>query len=388
MVIRAIAEHLNRSEGEVLSEVARRIKVGFVGRLSPLEPEVLSIDVTLGDLRRAGAIVTTWEGKVTGIACIDPVMVRALLLDTKRLPLDLPISLAPWELISRTLAESEELWLAYETKREREKRERELSLSQELLKLIIREVEDYNSFVVILSLYQGQYCYKFSCADGRKGEGDIDPEAGEMLSRVLALHERLVINDPPREISWIQGSSLDNTEWCLSWHELTSSKAEREEIVLKVVQGNKGVEKAPGNEIAYRELSGAQKYSVLIIDDNASFAAVVGKFLERHSIKSSHAQNGKLALALLTRGEYRPDLIVCDIHMPFMNGEEVLSAVKALPSLEETPFVMLTSDDNIDTEVRVVEAGAHAYINKSQDPRILAAHVLRILKEIGRRRAA
>lgn len=127
---------------------------------------------------------------------------------------------------------------------------------------------------------------------------------------------------------------------------------------------------------------------VLIVDDNMTFAKVLEKFMARQGLVARHVENGRLALELLASGQISPEIVICDVHMPEMNGIEFIKAVRADARFEDLSCIMLTSDDDVETEIRLLSLGADVFLKKNQDPRVFCAHVERIISRKRKREAA
>jgi CheY-like chemotaxis protein len=114
-----------------------------------------------------------------------------------------------------------------------------------------------------------------------------------------------------------------------------------------------------------------------MIDDDP----VLRKLMERHfSVKGYTAktvENGALALELLE--EWRPDLILCDINMPVMDGYETLRRIRAIPDYSSTPVVMFSAQSGRDHQVRARQLGATGYIIKNHRFSSLTDEVLSYL---------
>jgi CheY-like chemotaxis protein len=129
--------------------------------------------------------------------------------------------------------------------------------------------------------------------------------------------------------------------------------------------------------------------SVLVVDDNPMFSRILQRMLKRERCEVSFAENGEEALqALMQLTSFLPRVIICDLHMPRMNGKEFVSRVRSDPRLSRIPIVMLTSDDGVDVEVTALEIGANAVVSKTKDPRVLCAQVMRLAKPGGLQEAA
>lgn len=104
---------------------------------------------------------------------------------------------------------------------------------------------------------------------------------------------------------------------------------------------------------------------ILIIDDDPEMRLALQHILAILGHKSFCANNGKMALEILSHSE-KPALIFCDIMMPTMNGLEFLSKLKndSHHSLSSIPVVILSSEKNVCSEVAAYGA---EFLNKSFD---------------------
>ena len=79
----------------------------------------------------------------------------------------------------------------------------------------------------------------------------------------------------------------------------------------------------------------------MVVDDREDIRDTLREAIEMAGCESLGAANGVEALALLEK--YRPCLIVLDLVMPVMSGQEVLAELRARPELAEVPVVVSTS---------------------------------------------
>ncbi len=101
---------------------------------------------------------------------------------------------------------------------------------------------------------------------------------------------------------------------------------------------------------------------ILVIEDSTSIRASIVELLSLRDFKVESAKNGKEGLDAVP--EFNPDLIICDIMMPGLNGYEVLEAVRKMPKYANTPFVFLSAKaDNQDVRNGMV-LGADDYLTK------------------------
>lgn len=115
-------------------------------------------------------------------------------------------------------------------------------------------------------------------------------------------------------------------------------------------------------------------FEILLVEDEPGDADLVrlaldqGRFLCRVTV----AENGREAMAMLRReAPHRtaptPDLILLDLNMPLMTGQEVLQAIKADPILAAIPAVVLTTSDAERDVFASYRLGAAGYITKPLD---------------------
>jgi PAS domain S-box-containing protein len=114
--------------------------------------------------------------------------------------------------------------------------------------------------------------------------------------------------------------------------------------------------------------------TLLYIEDNASNLRLVERVLgERTGVRFLAAMQGRLGLALAR--EHRPDLVLADLHLPDISGEDILRELKADPTLSAIPVVILSADATPAQIKRLTAAGARAYLTKPLD-------VQRLLHEV------
>ena len=102
------------------------------------------------------------------------------------------------------------------------------------------------------------------------------------------------------------------------------------------------------------------KKTILIIDDEVYIRKSSKSFLEDYGFRVIEAENGRLGLEKSI--EDKPDLILCDLRMPEMDGLEVLAAVTK--NLPEIPIIIVSGAGNIKDTVKALRLGAWDYIIK------------------------
>ena len=104
---------------------------------------------------------------------------------------------------------------------------------------------------------------------------------------------------------------------------------------------------------------------ILIIDDEDDFRQVIIKLLTRQGFEVVAASDGKSGVSLAA--ETLPDLIVCDLNMPGMDGYEVLVALRQDPRLADIPLIFLTGQSKPSQVRQGMNLGADDYLTKPVD---------------------
>jgi DNA-binding response OmpR family regulator len=115
--------------------------------------------------------------------------------------------------------------------------------------------------------------------------------------------------------------------------------------------------------------------TIVVIDDEESVRDVVKAYLEKDGFRVYAAANGRDGLALAEK--HRPDLIVLDLMLPDVSGEEICEDVR---SRSDVPIVMLTAKASEEERVGGLVAGADDYLVKPFSPRELVARVRAVLR--------
>ncbi|HEY9670460.1 MAG TPA: response regulator [Waterburya sp.] len=101
---------------------------------------------------------------------------------------------------------------------------------------------------------------------------------------------------------------------------------------------------------------------ILVIDDNLLFLEVLVELLEMSGFQSIGAPTGALGLRLAEN--HKPDVIVCDINMPELNGFGVLKKLRENPTTANIPFIFITAQPVDKAYSLVQEMGAKGYLTK------------------------
>lgn len=102
--------------------------------------------------------------------------------------------------------------------------------------------------------------------------------------------------------------------------------------------------------------------SILIIDDELPIRSNLAQLLRLEGHQVAEAGDGVSGLQAARDG--RPDLIICDILMPGVDGYGVLAELRGAPDTAAIPFVFLTASANLEERAQALKRGADDYLVK------------------------
>ena len=118
------------------------------------------------------------------------------------------------------------------------------------------------------------------------------------------------------------------------------------------------------------------KFKILIIDDEKNIREGLAAALEMDGYNTAVAENGEKGLEFVNKGDI--DLVITDLRMPGISGEEVLQKITAeIPGL---PVIVLTGHGSIDSAVSAMHSGAYDFLTKPLNLEHLSLVVKRALK--------
>jgi len=122
--------------------------------------------------------------------------------------------------------------------------------------------------------------------------------------------------------------------------------------------------------------------TILVVDDERKIRDLVRVYLEHEGYSVLAADTAQRALETATKAQ--PDLILLDLMLPDMPGEEV---ARSLRSVSDVPIIMLTARSSEDERISGLRIGADDYVVKPFSPRELVARVDAVLRRAGGSRA-
>jgi len=114
---------------------------------------------------------------------------------------------------------------------------------------------------------------------------------------------------------------------------------------------------------------------ILLVEDEKTIRDTVAAYLEREGYWVTPAEDGEVALEQF--GKHRFDLVVLDLMLPKVPGEQVCKAIR---DASDVPIIMLTAKGELEDRVAGLELGADDYLVKPFSPRELVARVRALLR--------
>jgi two-component system chemotaxis response regulator CheY len=121
---------------------------------------------------------------------------------------------------------------------------------------------------------------------------------------------------------------------------------------------------------------------LLIVDDSAAMRAVIQRTVEVSDmdVQCVTAEHGNAALSVLHQQDI--DLLLIDVNMPGMKGDELVQRLAEDPELASIPFLAMSSDTTVPRVQQMLELGALAYISKPFAPATLRAQMSKALEQM------
>ena len=141
----------------------------------------------------------------------------------------------------------------------------------------------------------------------------------------------------------------------------------------------------PGHDLSALEKFLQEKSQILLVDDSKMNRMLLTEILG-DGYHILEAENGQECLETLQAEAGNIALVLLDINMPGMDGFEVLKAMNANHTIEDTPVIMISSEDSDATIRRSYELGASDYVNRPFDARIVYRRVTNTIKLYAKQR--
>jgi two-component system, OmpR family, response regulator RegX3 len=119
----------------------------------------------------------------------------------------------------------------------------------------------------------------------------------------------------------------------------------------------------------------AETRRILLVEDEKTIRDAVAAYLEREGYWVTPAEDGQVAIDQFTK--HRFDLVVLDLMLPKVSGEEVCRQIR---NASDVPIIMLTAKGEEEDRITGLELGADDYLVKPFSPRELVARVRALLR--------
>lgn len=94
-------------------------------------------------------------------------------------------------------------------------------------------------------------------------------------------------------------------------------------------------------------MNGTAKPLVMVVDDNEDIRMALQEILESEGYRTAAAENGEVALAMLTEEHLKPSMILLDYNMPVMDGPTFRRRQQANPALADIPVILYSGAEDI-----------------------------------------
>ncbi len=131
-----------------------------------------------------------------------------------------------------------------------------------------------------------------------------------------------------------------------------------------------------------KEASVGEHKRLLLIDDDPNLILLVKDYLEFRGYEVITAEHGQEALDVLQKDT--PDMIICDVMMPQMDGYSLVEHVRKDPRTSWIPVLFLSAKGQSQDRVKGLNTGADVYMVKPFEPEELVAQVESSLKQASR----
>ncbi len=124
-----------------------------------------------------------------------------------------------------------------------------------------------------------------------------------------------------------------------------------------------------------------EKYNLVLVDDASPILNLSKKYFE-NTYNVFTFDNAKSCLSSMHNGDIAPSIIVSDLTMPEMNGEEFVTEVKKDFRYKDIPFIVLSAKDDSSTKIKLLKLGVDDFIVKPFNFEELSLRIHNICKRV------
>ncbi|MDC1173915.1 response regulator [Bacteriovoracaceae bacterium] len=119
---------------------------------------------------------------------------------------------------------------------------------------------------------------------------------------------------------------------------------------------------------------------IYLIDDSSTFIMHMSEIISQiPNVKIISFRDPAEALSKVS--EDRPDIIITDLEMPVMNGDELCRKIRSIKEFITTPILMITSKNGDDAYMTAITAGADDYLCKSSKEKVIKVKIQTLLRK-------
>lgn len=120
-----------------------------------------------------------------------------------------------------------------------------------------------------------------------------------------------------------------------------------------------------------------KQHRIVVADDDPIVVRFLSAVFRAEGFEVRTAEDGEKALQVIR--EYRPDLVILDLVMPYQDGYEVCQKVRDNPEIGRTPIIILSMKEKEQDALRAFEVGADDYIRKPFNALELVARARKLI---------
>jgi len=119
--------------------------------------------------------------------------------------------------------------------------------------------------------------------------------------------------------------------------------------------------------------------TILVVDDSPTVVKFVSFSLKKSGFKVVTACDGMDAIEKMNNAEGEVNLVITDLNMPNLDGYGLITTLRQNEKHEQTPIIILSSEDGDDDRDRGIQVGANSYLVKPFNPSKLITEVSKYL---------
>lgn len=172
--------------------------------------------------------------------------------------------------------------------------------------------------------------------------------------------------------------SLDGVRFCLTLPARPDSYSEDERASVSALKPETPTSETVERETLSKMLTPLNDRMVLIIEDDADMAEQLELEIGSY-FRVETCSDGKMGFQHAC--ELNPDVVVCDVMLPSMDGYEITQQLKAQEATSRLPIILLTAFTDDQHHVKGIEAGADAFLTKPCNARVLLSLIMKLMTQ-------